>query len=319
MQTSVPDTPKTSVNPSGPMKCIVIALLALLLTGCTNSKLIIGPLYNRLDDQMRSEFHKLGDFNEVQINTFEQAVGTYHVWHRQEEMPKYADLLQEISASLATRGATNRDDIARWAKTAENYSRTARECHPVNYLFGLIRSLKDSQISFIERRFKRERSKNRARYAELTREERIEKRLKNIVKWSGRLGLDFTTAQRKILRDGLTEQVSLRNEYYALSTEWNSTLFVLARNQGNEAYQGALAKHMSKLWTLLEKAHPEEWHSIRDLWRETLFTLIGTFSAEQRQVTSQWLKKMGKTVRAISKDKPSFKIGNDPSIGCLPN
>jgi hypothetical protein len=299
------------------LKLIVLALLAVLLTGCTNSKLIIGPLYNRLDDQTRSEFKKLGDFNEIQNEQFEQAVGTFHVWHRQSEMPKYAALLQEIADSISTSGATNQEDVTRWAKTTEQYSRSVRECHPVNYLFDLIRSLSDKQINFIERRFNNERQKNRERYSTQTREERIERRLKNIVKWSGRLGLDFTNAQRDILREGLTEQVSLRKEYYALSTEWNSALFVLARNQDNPAYHEALGNHMTKLWTLMEDSHPEEWHAIRDLWRTKIYTLIGTLSKEQRSSTTRWLKKMGRTISAISKVKPSFQMGTDPAVGCL--
>jgi hypothetical protein len=302
---------------SGLLRLVVLTLLAVLLTGCTNSKLIIGPLYNRLDNQMRAEFNKLGNFNETQNNAFEQAVGTFHVWHRQVEMPKYADLLQEIAGSISTSGSTDRNEVAQWAASAEEYSRNVRECHPVNYLFDLIRSLSDEQINFIEKRFNGERQKNRERYGTQTREERVERRMKNIVKWAGRLGLKFSTVQRDILRDGLIQQVSLRKEYYALSNEWTNYLFVLTRNQGNPDYDEALANHMTKLWTLLEDAHPNVWHSTRDLWRNTIYTLIGTFSKEQRDTSSQWLKKMAKTIRAISKDTPSFIIGNDPAIGCL--
>lgn len=302
---------------SGFLKLVLLTLLAVLLTGCTNSKLIIGPLYNRLDNQMQSEFDKFGDFNETQNNAFKQAIGTFHVWHRQVEMPKYADLLQEIAASISTSGSTERNDVARWATNIEKYSRNVRECHPGNYLFDLIQSLTDTQINFIEKRFNSERQKNRERNGTQTREERVERRLKNIVKWAGRLGLDFSPAQRNIIQDGLIQQVSLRKEYYQLSNEWNTNLFVLARNQDNRAYDKDLKNHITKLWTLLEVAHPEEWHSIRNLWRNTVYTLIGTFSKEQRDSTSQWLKKMEKTVRAISKDTPSFNISNDPDVGCL--
>ncbi|MDB4223466.1 DUF6279 family lipoprotein [Granulosicoccus sp.] len=299
------------------LKLMTLTVLAVLLTGCTNSKLIIGPLYNRLDDQMRTEFNKLGDFNEVQNSAFEQAVGTFHVWHRQVDMPKYADLLQEVADSIAISGTTERDDVARWATKVEDFSRNVRECHPVNFLFDLTRSLTDQQINFIENRFKSERKKNRERYATQTRQERVDRRLKNIVKWSGRLGLDFSTAQQDILREGLSEQVSLRKEYYALSDEWNSNLFVLARDQDNPDYHDALANHMTKLWSLLEDAHPEEWQANRDMWREKIHTLIGTFSKEQSSSSSRWLKKMGRTIRSISNDKPSFNIGSDPAVGCL--
>lgn len=305
------------VSESRLLKFLALTLTVILLTGCTNSKLIIGPLYNRLDDQMRNEFNKLGNFNETQNSAFEQAVGTFHVWHRQEEMPKYADLFQEVADSISISGATDRKDIKRWAGDAEDYSRNVRECHPVNYLFDLIRSLDDQQINSIEKRFDSERRKNRERYGKQTREERIERRLKNIVKWAGRIGLDFSTAQRKIIKDGLTRQVSLRKEYYSLSNEWNSRLFVLARNQGSPAYDEALSNHIAQLWTLLEDSHPREWESIRALWRNTIYTLIGTFSKEQRDSTSRWLSKMGRTVRAIANDTPSFRMGSDPTVGCL--
>lgn len=306
----------TRLKGYGALRLTALTLSSLLLTACTNSKLIISPLYNRLDDQMRSEFNKLGEFNQTQNDAFEQAVGTFHVWHRQVEMPKYADLLQEIAASIATSGATERDDVARWADTAERYSRHVRECHPVNYLFDMVQSLSDEQIDFIEKRFRSERKKNRERHASQTHEERIERRLKNIVKWLGRVGLDLTIAQRRIVREGLTQQVSLRDEYYELSNKWNRDLFTLARNQENPNYDEALAKHMSKLWTLLEDTHPQEWHSIRTLWRNTVYTLVGTFSKGQRAAISRWLNTMGQTVRAISKDTPSFKAGNDPAVGC---
>lgn len=299
------------------LRAVAILTATLVLAGCTNSKLIIGPLYNRLDDQMRSEFNKLGDFNDAQVEAFEQAVGTFHVWHRQSEMPKYADLLAEIAQSIGEKDATSQADVDGWAADLEQLSKNVRECHPVNYSIDLIQSLTDKQIDFIERRFNSEREKNRDRYAGQTHEERVERRLKNIVKWSGRLGLNFTTAQKKILRDSLTEQVSLRKEYYQLSSEWNQYLFLLARNQQNPAYDEALSSHISKLWTLLEQAHPEEWRSIRDLWQNTTYTLIGTFSQPQRTVTKQWLSKMGKTIDAISRDKPSFRVSNDASHGCL--
>lgn len=309
--------PHSQPGQSKILRAVAILTTTLILAGCTNSKLIIGPLYNRLDDQMRTEFNKLGEFNDTQVQAFEQAVGTFHVWHRQSEMPKYAELLGEIAQSIGKKEATTQADVDRWAEDLEQLAKNFRECHPVNYSINLIQSLSDEQIDFIERRFNSERDKNRERYADQTKEERVERRLKNIVKWSGRLGLDFTTAQKKILRDSLTQQVSLRKEYYQLSSDWNQYLFLLARNQENPAYEEALSKHISKLWTLLEQAHPEEWRSIRDLWQNTIFTLIGTFSEPQRKVINQWLGKMSNTVNAISKDKPSFQVSNDASHGCL--
>ena len=70
-------------------KMLTTITLILLIQSCTNSKLIISPLYNRLDDRMRSKFNEIGDFNDEQTEAFAQRVGTFHVWHRQSEYRMY--------------------------------------------------------------------------------------------------------------------------------------------------------------------------------------------------------------------------------------
>jgi len=296
---------------------IAALLLPLALGACTNSKFIVAPLYNRLDDQMRDEFEKLGNFNERQTAQFEAAVGTGHVWHRQSELPAYARLLDEIAASVARPGATTKADVARWAETVESHAVAARECHPVNFSFDLMKSLRDPQIDFIERRFAREREKNRAKYYSRTAEERVEYRLKNMRKWAGRIGVDFTARQNAMLRTALGRQISLRREYYLLSDRWNAKLFRLARDQQAPDYDTRMAAHLGELWTLLEKAHPEKWERNRALWRDVGYRFVASMNDEQREAAGRWIDKMGETVDAISRDEPSFEVGDDPSVGCL--
>ncbi len=292
-------------------------LLLLMVLGCTNSKVVIGPLYNRLDDQMRGEFHKLAKWNETQIDQFELAVGTFHVWHRQEELPKYAALLNSIQASIRERNATMADDVNSWLDTAELYSRNVRVCHPVNFSYDLMQTLTDEQVNFIERRFANERKKNFARYLKYTPEERRERRVKNVLKWAGRIGLDFNKTQKQMLTQAMARQVSLRRQYYALVDVWAKELFVIARNQQAPDYQQKMRTQVNKLWSLLEDAHNEEWQANRVNWREFGFEFVKSLNYDQRIHASNWLKKMSKTINSIAKDNPSFKVGKDPKIGCM--
>lgn len=295
---------------------IAVILLAVLIQGCTNSKLIIAPLYNRLDDRMRDEFNKLGDFNEKQTAAFEARLGTFHVWHRQSELPQYADLIKTIATSIEN-ADTSANDVKLWAQTAERHSRTARECHPVNFSFELMKSLTDEQLTFIEERFKEEQEENRARYESRTPEERIDRRLRNMTKWAGRIDLDFTSTQRAMLLSAFQQQTSLRKEYYRLSGEWNRQLFELARQQSNPNYDRDIAEHLDRLWSLLESEYPKEWQANRDLWASTALRFIQSMTPEQRNTTGRWLSKMGSTLESISKDEPSFQFIDDPSLGCM--
>ncbi len=295
---------------------LILAVLAIV-AGCSNSKLLLSPLYNRLDDQIRKEFHKLGDFNDDQVAAFEQRLGTFHVWHRQSELPKYASLMRDIGQSIAKRDTTNKETIDRWFETAEQHSRTVRKCHPINFSYDLVKTLTDKQVNFIQRRFARERRRNQERYYSRTPEERVERRHANVIKWAGRLNFEFTEKQKLMLKQTLQKQVSLRKEYYKLSSRWNRKLFAMARNQTSPTYNADMHKHVQSLWTLLEDGYTSEWDSNRRLWKTFALQFEQSLTADQRKQASIWVTQLAETLDAISKNEPSFKVGTDPSIGCL--
>lgn len=305
----------TAIFKSGTLK-ILCFMLIMLLTGCTNSKIIISPLYNQLDDRMRKEFNKLANFNDQQTAAFEASLGTYHVWHRQAELPQYAALLKTIAGSIEQK-TTTRELVEDWFQQVEGHSRAARECHPVNYSLELIRTLSDEQLNYIERRFQKEQAKNRARYDSFSPEERVQRRLDRMEKWAERLGLKFTDEQQSILLSAFERQKSLRKEYYQLSAKWNRELFKLARNQSVPEYKALLGAHFDKLWSLLESAYPQQWQENRNLWQQTAFDFEQSLTDNQRKRFSRWISRLGNTLYSISNDKPSFKMGDDPAVGCL--
>lgn len=292
-------------------------MAVLLLAGCTNSKLIISPLYNRLDDRMYKEFEKLAQWDESQTAQFETSLATYHVWHRQSELPKYANLMQSVTASLAGNERASRETVSQWFTDAESYTQAVRECHPINYLFDMTKTLADNQIDFIEARFKRERVKNREKHFGKTPSERVESRLKSISKWTARIGFEFNAGQRAMVRTALVKQISLRRQYYQLSDAWNQTFFQLARNQQAPDYDARMQRHLTKLWSLLETGHPDEWQQNRKLWRDLAYRLAQSMTTEQRRDTRRWLSKMASTLDAIARDKPDQPASKDPSVGCL--
>ncbi|MFK7858705.1 MAG: DUF6279 family lipoprotein [Granulosicoccus sp.] len=295
---------------------IAILLLSVLVSACTSSKLIIGPLYNRLDDRMKDQFNELGDFTDEQKAAFEKSVGTYHVWHRQSELPQYAAFIKTLASSIEKEGTTE-TDIQQWMETVENHSRAARECHPVNFSFNLMKSLTDEQITSIEAHFAEEREEDITRYESRSPEERIERRLKNMSKWAGRIDVDFTATQRALFLSAFKQQVSLRKEYFALSAQWYAEFFELARAQDNPDFDADMRAHLAKQWRQLETAYPEQWQANSDLWKDTGLRFVQSMTPEQRDTLSRWMRKLASTLEAISRDKPSFQVVNDPSLGCL--
>jgi len=296
------------------------AFALLMLVSCGNSKLILGPLYNRLDDQMRKEFAKLGDFDASQKSQFEDRLQTFHLWHRRSQLPRYAKLLDEVAGVISKPGIKTLDQVEAWTAESEDFSVSVRACHPVNYSFDLMRTITDEQVNFIERRFAREQKKNRTRYDSRTPEERQQRRYNFVVKWTGRIGLDLTGQQKTLLREKLEEQISLREEYWGLSKLWNREFFIIAREQNSPQYRQRMEDHLSKLWTLLERNHNTEWEFNRKLWAGFLVDFANTMNNNQRRWAETWLPKLARTLRDMSDDSVKFESGGkrliDPALGC---
>lgn len=300
---------------------VLLSLFALIvLVSCGNSKFILGPLYNRLDDEMRKEFNKLGDFDASQKSQFEERLQTFHLWHRRMELPRYAALLDKVATAITDTRPKTLDEIKGWTTESEDFSVAVRACHPVNYSFDLMRTLTDDQVNFIERRFAREQKKNRARYDSRTPEERQDRRYNFVIKWSGRIGLDFTQQQKALLREKLEEQISLREQYWGLSKLWNTEFFIIAREQNSPEYRQKMEEHLGELWTLLERNKNEEWQFNRDLWAGFLVEFANTMNNNQRRWAEIWLPKLARTLRDMSNDSVKFEANGerliDPSIGC---
>ncbi len=295
----------------------VVALAVVLLSGCINSKLVITPLYGRLDNQMRAQFNKLGDFNKEQKRAVEQAIGTFHVWHRKSELPRYSLWIRELADAIASNEATTAEEVEGWGVSLADHSRRARECYPIYFLVDQMQSLSDKQIDFIEQRFKEELIEDRERYSSNTPEDRIKRRIKNIDKWAGRISLDLTPAQLALIRESLAQQVSMSAKYNDLVEQWNKQLFKLARDRDNPNFSELMKTHLSKRGSLLSTTYPDQWQENRDLWQQTVRDVLTSLSPAQRKASSKWLTVFAGTLDKLSKDKPSFSAGDDTSVGCL--
>ena len=299
-------------------RAAALALAAsLALGGCTNSRLVIAPLYDRLDDRMLDALDELAEFDERQRAEVRARIDVGHLWHRRDELPRYAALLDEVAASVAVPGDTSRADVRRWAEEIEARSVAARACHPVNFSLGLIRGLDDEQLDAVERHLAEERTENREKYVSRTADERRARRQRNVEKWARRIGIELDAAQRAMLRSALEEQVSLRRQYYRLSDAWKEELFRIARDRKSPEFEARLTRQFDALWQLLESAYPDEWRRNQVLWRDFAHRFVESMSETQRATASAWMAKMAETLRTVSRDEVSPAPSDDPALGCL--
>ena len=299
----------------------VVVALCVLINACTTSKYVVGPLYNRVDDQIRKEFNKLGKWTQVQQQAFEPIVQGFHTWHRQHELPRYADLLSRFSRELQQTDITGNDidsGVTReWLGDIEMFTRNARDCYPANFATELMREATDAQVDFIKARFQRERKRNWKRYSALTHPERAKDRTDKVARYAGFIGLDFTASQLQQLEQGFLGSISLRREYYQYSEVWVQQLFALAERRQQPDFSQAMQQHLDKLWRLIETRRPEQVEANREHWSAFIATFLNSLDREQQRVLIAWSRRMSKTLTTLAAVPNKKAPPADATISCV--
>ena len=297
---------------------LLLILLILMSAGCTNSKIVLSTIYNRVDNQIRSEFNKLGKFEDWQKEAFEKKLQTYHYWHRRQELPRYANLLNEISSTVKNKGSITQSQATSWNASLEGFVESAQGCYPAHFSADLMATLKPDQISFIERRFARERYKNRAKHDAKTRDQRMQERFDQIEKWSTLAGFQFTARQEALMLASMHKTKSLHSEYYKLTDRWNKTLFRTIRQKNNPQYERSIKQHLGTLFELVEKNNPEKLQHNRQVWRDFFIDFEASLTNQQRSWLTSYLKTLSKNLKSLSRSSVKFKPHTDASQGCIP-
>ncbi len=105
-------TRETFGDPSRAWRFCGSALAVLALAGCGTA---LRVAYNQGDIAVRLAAHEYFDLHGEQSEAFKAQLKAFHAWHRTEELPKYADLLEGMALRVQ-RGLT-REDV-QWASAA---------------------------------------------------------------------------------------------------------------------------------------------------------------------------------------------------------
>ena len=97
------------------LRPFLLVFICMFVLGCTNSRLILRPLYNKLDDQFESQMLRYGSFSEEQTAAISDLVDHFHVWHRQTQLPAYELLLKDVAERLASTDELSLEEVTNWS------------------------------------------------------------------------------------------------------------------------------------------------------------------------------------------------------------
>lgn len=175
----------SSPGSSRVLRLAAAAFLAALLAGCGTALRIA---YNNSDIAVRYLAHEYFDLHGDQSEAFKVQLAHFHAWHRSEELPRYAALLE--SAARRVEHGLSRDDVT-WAIASVRERARVLTGQAVDDAAPVMAMLAPDNIAALERKFDTNNAKFAKQFAsgdarkdERARAQRVRERIEE---WTGRL------------------------------------------------------------------------------------------------------------------------------------
>jgi hypothetical protein len=174
----------------------IIATLLVLLTGCSAVRLTYGqgPLlaYWWMDRYL--------DFTSEQAPLVRGALADWFAWHRQTQLPGYADWLRELQP--IARDDVTPETVCQVAQAAQRRIESAYE-HAVPLMAPLVRTLTPAQIEHLEQRYARNNKEAERDFLQADPQDRAEASLKRTVERAEMVYGSLDESQRELVAAGL--------------------------------------------------------------------------------------------------------------------
>lgn len=283
---------------------IVAAAVALLLAACSALQFS----YNNADGLLRYMAWDYFDLDGEQSEALQARISRLHDWHRTNELPTYAALLQAASERV-TRGLTGSD--ADWAIQVLRSRYRLLTARAAQEAASILATLTPGQVMALEKKLANDEAKfvkewliGDEKSRERTRAKRMVERFEE---WTGDLSSEQRArVERFVQAHPRWSQIRLQDR-----RRWQREAVALIKRYRNAA---ELAPRLSRLFSEPEAGRSDEYRRETRRWETDLAELVAelsaTLSAEQRSRVVRRLDRYAEDFRALARAR-SF-AGDQP-------
>ena len=240
----------------------LLATLLLLLAGCS-----VKFVYNQLDWLIPWYLDDYVTLNAEQYKQFKQTLNHYLDWHREEQLPVYADFLKQLATN--SEDGLNKIEITQMLQQAEMFADTLFSRLGPS-LGEILATLTDEQVEEMAHKFVEKNNEYRKKYIDKPEKQRREKRAEDITdfveRWTGSL-----TDEQEMLIQSWSQNYQLMSEEFLQSRAGWQARFVdilKRRTQSDEFF-----KNINKLFDNRRIARSEAFNQKIDYNRQMLISL----------------------------------------------
>ncbi len=315
---------------------LLLALLlpAVLLAACTNSRLVLRPLYNSLDDRIQKTALNYTDFSEQQTADIKALVDHFHVWHRQTQLSHYAALAGTVADRLSLDEPITAESVAFWSASLREYADTVGRCNPLYRSHDIIASLDDQQVADLQKNreeilFSRQaddsvdfeggsagESLEDEEDPVVSRQKRQAQTASRIRRYIELAGLDVTESQFNDYKKTLSERKYPETRFRNVLQEWDQRFFKLLDRRNEGDWPDVLREYIDARRSAFSARRDDVRAHNTMLWEAYAVRTFNGLSPEQRRFVGNWLAKLSVTLSSLAADTPSYKAAGAADYKC---
>ena len=326
------------------LKLIIAVVLPLcLLVACTNSRLVLRPLYNSLDNRIEESLLGYAELGGEQTNEIAALIDHFHVWHRQTQLPYYAALASTVADSLSLDEPVTAESVALWSQSLRLHADTVGRCNPIYLSSEILTGLSDPQVSEIQANrneiLQTRRRDDAVDFADIDasanaggsageitgeevapgagREQRQAKNAARLRRYIELAGLTVTDSQFASYKQTLARQQYPVTRFREILGEWDERFFVLLQRRQESGWPDLLREYIDARRTAFSQRRDSVRAHNTALWEDYAVRTINNLSPQQRRFVSNWLAKLSQTILSLAEDPPSYKAAKSRDYKCL--
>lgn len=270
------------------MRWLGLLVCALVLSGCA-----VRFVYNQLDWLVPWYLNDYMELDGPQKELFKQRLDAYLTWHRREQLPQYADFLEQV-AQRAEKGMSH-DDIALIQARTEQLAQAMIDRLKPD-MMELFAMANDEQVASLFRKFEEDNAKYLKENVQASASKQRRQRQREVINYAERWTGALDEPQRKLIAEWSVQFELMHKEFYDTQLLWQQEFRRILQLRGDRA---AYEQAFTQLLDTPEFGRSEE---LQRKLAKNQALLIDLYLALEKSLSTNQRKHMVKKLRDYAAD-----------------
>jgi hypothetical protein len=276
---------------------LAATFVAVLLTGCA-TKLI----YQRLDFFLSWRLNDYVTLTEEQQPHYKKAFDDLWRWHREHELPRYAQDLRQVQAMLDRRESSPGEVAARIAQFQAHWEKLMDRT--ITSMCPVVKTLDDRQAQDILEGVDEKNEEFRKEYVEPSDAELRKKSIKRTEKWIKRWTGPLNDAQQESLKAWGESRRSIGPAWLAQRVQWRARLAEALKLRGTSPTCDEVRPLLVTPLDDVTPALAEDLAYNEALWNAMVARVIATLDERQRKRVREEIEELAGQLEQLSMMEP---------------